>query len=86
VDKGKNPELFTKQSLDECVSQNKATKGRLDAMRVFRETLQSELGHAFPEDTKLFNELVASYEQGTSSAHPELSSTLDLMDASSTHS
>mmetsp|Transcript_1790 Transcript_1790/g.5577 ORF Transcript_1790/g.5577 Transcript_1790/m.5577 type:complete len:177 (-) Transcript_1790:71-601(-) len=63
VDKGKNPELFTKQSLDECVAQNKATKGRLDALRVFRDTLESELEQAFPEDAKLFHNLVERYER-----------------------
>jgi hypothetical protein len=34
VDEGRNPDLFTRDFLEQCLAKNEATKGRVDAFKV----------------------------------------------------
>jgi hypothetical protein len=39
IDTGQNPDLYLKKSLDECVSRNEKTKGKIHTLQVSRTVL-----------------------------------------------
>eukprot|EP01116_Phalansterium_solitarium_P010789 TRINITY_DN26087_c0_g1_i1.p2 TRINITY_DN26087_c0_g1~~TRINITY_DN26087_c0_g1_i1.p2 ORF type:complete len:122 (-),score=46.74 TRINITY_DN26087_c0_g1_i1:226-591(-) len=43
VDRGRNPDLFTKQSAELVMQRSQATKGKVDALQAFKDALETEL-------------------------------------------
>mmetsp|Transcript_26583 Transcript_26583/g.43519 ORF Transcript_26583/g.43519 Transcript_26583/m.43519 type:complete len:139 (-) Transcript_26583:788-1204(-) len=43
VDDGRNPNLFTKDSIQRCIESHQRTRGKVDALSSFRKELRTEL-------------------------------------------
>ncbi|KDP25204.1 hypothetical protein JCGZ_20360 [Jatropha curcas] len=59
IDDGKNPDDFTRDVINNCISTNQATKGQADAFKSLRSHLLEELEQAFPEEVEHYREIRA---------------------------
>ncbi|CAA6656367.1 unnamed protein product [Spirodela intermedia] len=60
IDDGKNPEEFTRDVFNSCVTKNQVTKGKTDAFKVLRKHLLEELEQSFPDAVESYREIRAS--------------------------
>ncbi|XP_074265518.1 mediator of RNA polymerase II transcription subunit 10b-like [Silene latifolia] len=60
IDDGKNPDTFTKDVLNSCISKNQITKGKTDSFKGLRKHLLQELEHAFPNEVNAYREIRAA--------------------------
>eukprot|EP01102_Stenamoeba_stenopodia_P013558 TRINITY_DN4418_c0_g1_i1.p1 TRINITY_DN4418_c0_g1~~TRINITY_DN4418_c0_g1_i1.p1 ORF type:complete len:156 (-),score=33.59 TRINITY_DN4418_c0_g1_i1:54-458(-) len=49
IDEGRNPDLYTKQSLELCTSKNAITRGKFDAIKSLRDGLEEEIKKVMPK-------------------------------------
>ncbi|XP_050901104.1 mediator of RNA polymerase II transcription subunit 10b [Lathyrus oleraceus] len=56
IDDGKNPDLFTRHVINNCITKNQITKGKTDAFKDFRKHLFEELEQNFPDEIETFRE------------------------------
>ena len=47
MDSGQNPDLFAKETLLNCKKRSDTTHGRIDSLKMFEESLESELVKQF---------------------------------------
>ncbi|KAF6153707.1 hypothetical protein GIB67_000940 [Kingdonia uniflora] len=60
IDDGKNPDEFTKDVINGCISRNQITKGKTEAFKGLRRHLLEELEQAFPDEVEAYREIRAS--------------------------
>ncbi|KAF3646178.1 Mediator of RNA polymerase II transcription subunit 10a [Capsicum annuum] len=60
IDDGKNPDEFTRDVLNSCISKNQITKGKTDAFKGLRGHLLEELEQAFPEEVEAYRDIRAA--------------------------
>ncbi|KAI3453319.1 hypothetical protein Pfo_009982 [Paulownia fortunei] len=60
VDDGKNPDEFTRDMLNGCISQNQITTGKMDTFKSLRGHLLEELEQAFPDEAEAYREIRAT--------------------------
>ncbi|KAK4486560.1 hypothetical protein RD792_009245 [Penstemon davidsonii] len=60
IDDGKNPDEFTRDVLNGCISKNQITKGKTDAFKGLRKHLLEELEQAFPDEVEAYREIRAA--------------------------
>ncbi|KAL6004357.1 Mediator of RNA polymerase II transcription subunit 10b [Asimina triloba] len=60
IDEGKNPDEFTRDVLNSCISRNQITKGKTDSFKSLRKHLLEELEQTFPEEVEGYREIRAS--------------------------
>ncbi|KAL5537923.1 hypothetical protein UlMin_045872 [Ulmus minor] len=60
IDDGKNPDEFTRDVLNSCITKNQMTKGKTDAFKGLRKHLLEELEQAFPDDVESYREIRAA--------------------------
>ncbi|KAL9666589.1 hypothetical protein QQ045_000924 [Rhodiola kirilowii] len=59
IDDGKNPDEFTRDVINGCITKNKITKGKTDALKGLRKHLLEELEEAFPDEVESYREIRA---------------------------
>ncbi|KAE8790778.1 mediator of RNA polymerase II transcription subunit 10b-like [Hordeum vulgare] len=60
IDDGKNPDEFTRDVLNSCITKNQITKGKTDAFKSLRKHLLEELKEAFPDDVEAYRQIRAT--------------------------
>ncbi|KAH9604560.1 hypothetical protein KSS87_006664 [Heliosperma pusillum] len=60
IDDGKNPDAFTRDVLNSCISKNQITKGKTDSFKSLRKHLLQELDQAFPAQVDAYRDIRAS--------------------------
>ncbi|VDP64697.1 unnamed protein product [Schistosoma curassoni] len=50
IDAGQNPQLYTRECMEQALAKNEAVRGKLDSLRRFRMLLMSELSRQFPNE------------------------------------
>ncbi|XP_058085477.1 mediator of RNA polymerase II transcription subunit 10b [Magnolia sinica] len=60
IDDGKNPDEFTRDVINSCISRNQITKGKTDAFKSLRKHLLEELEQAFPDEVEAYREIRAT--------------------------
>ncbi|KAG2680681.1 hypothetical protein I3843_11G110500 [Carya illinoinensis] len=60
IDDGKNPDEFTRDVINSCISKNQITKGKTDAFKGLRRHLLEELEQAFPDEVESYREIRAA--------------------------
>ncbi|OAY64152.1 mediator of RNA polymerase II transcription subunit 10b isoform X2 [Ananas comosus] len=60
IDDGKNPDEFTRDVLNSCITKNQITKGKTDAFKSLRKHLLEELEQTFPDDVETYREIRAT--------------------------
>ncbi|XP_042513602.1 mediator of RNA polymerase II transcription subunit 10b-like [Macadamia integrifolia] len=60
IDDGKNPDEFTRDIINSCISRNQITKGKTDAFKALRKNLLEELEQAFPDEVEAYREIRAT--------------------------
>ncbi|XP_040988048.1 mediator of RNA polymerase II transcription subunit 10b-like [Juglans microcarpa x Juglans regia] len=60
IDDGKNPDEFTRDVINSCISKNQITKGKTDAFKGLRRHLLEELEQAFPDKVESYREIRAA--------------------------
>eukprot|EP00128_Syssomonas_multiformis_P006057 Colp12_sorted_trinity150504_noHs@35844 len=56
VDKGLNPEVFTRDQLEQTLEHNMFVKGKMDALESFEKLLEEELAAVYPDMVAQFRE------------------------------
>ncbi|KMZ59773.1 Mediator of RNA polymerase II transcription subunit 10b [Zostera marina] len=59
IDDGKNPDEFTKDVFNSCISKNQTLKGKTEAFKSLRNHLLANLEEAFPDDVEVYREIRA---------------------------
>ncbi|CAM8946787.1 unnamed protein product [Rhodiola kirilowii] len=59
IDDGKNPDEFTRDIINGCITKNQITKGKADAFKGLRKHLLEELEQAFPDEVESYREIRA---------------------------
>uniref|UniRef100_A0A7N0TQY6 Mediator of RNA polymerase II transcription subunit 10 n=1 Tax=Kalanchoe fedtschenkoi TaxID=63787 RepID=A0A7N0TQY6_KALFE len=59
IDDGKNPDEFTRDIINGCITKNQITKGKTDAFKSLRKHLLEELEQAFPDEVESYREIRA---------------------------
>eukprot|EP01132_Coremiostelium_polycephalum_P000846 gene846-1055_t len=57
IDQSKNPDLFVKESLQNCLSANEKTKGKIESIKGFKNELDKHIASAFPDEYKDYVDL-----------------------------
>lgn len=60
IDDGKNPDEFTREVLNSCITKNQITKGKADAFKGLRRHLLEELDQSFPDEVESYREIRAA--------------------------
>ncbi|EPS62420.1 hypothetical protein M569_12371 [Genlisea aurea] len=60
IDDGKNPDEFTRDMLNGCITKNQITKGKTDSFKSLRRHLLEELEQAFPDEVEAYREIRAT--------------------------
>ncbi|KAH7686910.1 mediator of RNA polymerase II transcription subunit 10 protein [Dioscorea alata] len=60
IDDGKNPDEFTRDVLNSCITRNQITKGKTDAFKSLRKHLLEELEQTFPDEVEAYREIRSS--------------------------
>ncbi|KAA3674983.1 mediator of RNA polymerase II transcription subunit 10 [Paragonimus westermani] len=50
IDAGQNPQLYTREFMEQALAKNEAVRGKLDSLRRFRALLMAELSRHFPNE------------------------------------
>nr|CAH8867587.1 unnamed protein product [Trichobilharzia regenti] len=50
IDSGQNPQLYTRECMEQALAKNEAVRGKLDSLRRFRALLMYELCRTFPNE------------------------------------
>jgi len=58
LDEGHNPDLFTKDILEQCVQKSDKTRGKLYSLKVLRDALANELKEIFPSESGEYEHLI----------------------------
>ncbi|XP_047320764.1 mediator of RNA polymerase II transcription subunit 10b-like [Impatiens glandulifera] len=57
IDDGKNPDVFTREILNNCIAKNQITKGKTDSIKELRRHHLQELDQAFPDYVEAYREI-----------------------------
>ncbi|XP_058731697.1 uncharacterized protein LOC131603415 [Vicia villosa] len=70
IDDGKNPDLFTRDVINNLIARNQITKGKTDAFQNFRNDLLEELEKHYPDEVETFREsrAASAFAASTSAA------------------
>ncbi|WZZ58829.1 hypothetical protein YC2023_058936 [Brassica napus] len=60
IDDGKNPDEFTRDVLNSCISRNQVTKGKTDAFKELGKHILEELEETFPDEVDKYREIRAT--------------------------
>ncbi|TGZ72529.1 hypothetical protein CRM22_002025 [Opisthorchis felineus] len=50
IDGGQNPQLYTREFMEQALAKNEAVRGKLESLRRFRALLIAELSRHFPNE------------------------------------
>ncbi|GAM21938.1 hypothetical protein SAMD00019534_051130 [Acytostelium subglobosum LB1] len=56
IDQSKNPDLYVKETLQNCLVANERTKGKIESIKSFRNELDQHMASAFPDEYKVYLE------------------------------
>ncbi|XP_050530480.1 mediator of RNA polymerase II transcription subunit 10 isoform X2 [Daktulosphaira vitifoliae] len=68
IDRGRNPQLYTKDCIEKALNKNEQVKGKIDALRKFKAQMLADLGHAFPNELTKYRALRSSTIGSTGSS------------------
>lgn len=60
IDQGKNPDLYIKTYLENCLRANEQTKGKIEAIEAYKNELDSQLSQLFPTEYAEYKDLHGS--------------------------
>eukprot|EP01111_Echinosteliopsis_oligospora_P017776 TRINITY_DN7831_c0_g1_i1.p1 TRINITY_DN7831_c0_g1~~TRINITY_DN7831_c0_g1_i1.p1 ORF type:complete len:148 (-),score=30.93 TRINITY_DN7831_c0_g1_i1:46-489(-) len=63
IDQGKNPDLFIKAALEGCLKANERTKGKIQALELFKDELSALLQEEFPAEFEEYKQKSSSTVQ-----------------------
>ncbi|KAL9671197.1 hypothetical protein QQ045_008763 [Rhodiola kirilowii] len=72
IDDGKNPDEFTRDVINVCITKNQITKGKTDALKGLRKHLLEELEEAFPDEVESYREIRALSAAKSFASHSEI--------------
>ncbi|KAE9533789.1 hypothetical protein AGLY_008868 [Aphis glycines] len=66
IDRGRNPQLYTKDCIEKALHKNEQVKGKIDALKKFKANVLADLGQTFPNELNKYRALRSNC-YGTSS-------------------
>lgn len=66
IDRGRNPQLYTKDCIEKALHKNEQVKGKIDSLKKFKANVLSDLGQTFPNELAKYRALRSNC-YGTSS-------------------
>lgn len=66
IDRGRNPQLYTKDCIEKALHKNEQVKGKIDAFKKFKANVLTDLGQTFPNELNKYRALRSNC-YGTSS-------------------
>lgn len=66
IDRGRNPQLYTKDCIEKALHKNEQVKGKIDALKKFKANVLTDLGQTFPNELAKYRALRSNC-YGTSS-------------------
>ncbi|KAF2078044.1 hypothetical protein CYY_000682 [Polysphondylium violaceum] len=58
IDQSKNPDLYVKETLQNCLSANEKTKGKVESIRSFKNDLEKHIADSFPDEYKDYKSML----------------------------
>ncbi|EFA86244.1 putative mediator complex subunit 10 [Heterostelium album PN500] len=56
IDQSKNPDLYVKETLQNCLAANERTKGKIESIKSFKDELDGHIANAYPDEYKVYLE------------------------------
>lgn len=69
IDRGRNPQLYTKDCIEKALHKNEQVKGKIDALKKFKANVLTDLGQTFPNELAKYRALRSNC-YGTSNVVP----------------
>ncbi|XP_050427300.1 mediator of RNA polymerase II transcription subunit 10 [Adelges cooleyi] len=66
IDRGRNPQLYTKDCIEKALNKNEQVKGKIDSLRKFKAQMLADLGTAFPNEVTKYRALRSTSSAGGS--------------------
>lgn len=57
IDRGRNPQLYTKDCIEKALHKNEQVKGKIDALKKFKANVLADLGTTFPNELAKYRAL-----------------------------
>jgi len=82
IDRGRNPQLYTKDCIEKALHKNEQVKGKIDALKKFKANVLSDFGQTFPNELAKYRALRSNNYSSTnvstttSGQSPQLQNTL----------
>lgn len=85
IDKGRNPQLYTKDCIEKALHKNEQIKGKIDGFKKFKANVLSNFGQTFPNELAKYRALrsnnysssnVSTLPTTISGQNPQLQNTL----------
>lgn len=71
IDRGRNPQFYTKDCIEKALHKNEQVKGKIDALKKFKANLLTDLGTTFPNELVKYRALRSNC-YNTSNVAPHL--------------
>lgn len=70
IDRGRNPQLYTKDCIEKALHKNEQVKGKIDALKKFKANVLTDLGTTFPNELAKYRALRSSCYNASSVVPP----------------
>jgi len=70
IDRGRNPQLYTKDCIEKALHKNEQVKGKIDALKKFKANVLTDLGTTFPNELAKYRALRSNCYSASSVAAP----------------
>ncbi|XP_025196057.1 mediator of RNA polymerase II transcription subunit 10 isoform X2 [Melanaphis sacchari] len=67
IDRGRNPQLYTKDCIEKALHKNEQVKGKIDALKKFKANVLADLGQTFPNELNKYRALRSNCYGGSNS-------------------
>lgn len=57
IDRGRNPQLYTKDCIEKALHKNEQVKGKIDSLKKFKANVLADLGQTFPNELNKYRAL-----------------------------
>ncbi|XP_008182011.1 mediator of RNA polymerase II transcription subunit 10 isoform X2 [Acyrthosiphon pisum] len=73
IDRGRNPQLYTKDCIEKALHKNEQVKGKIDALKKFKANVLTDLGQTFPNELNKYRALRSNCYGGPNSQQQQQS-------------
>jgi len=74
IDRGCNPQLYTKDCIEKALHKNEQVKGKIDILKKFKANVLSDLGQTFPNELAKYRALRSNNYSSSSVSAPTATS------------